>query len=101
MSTSQTMIDIPTVTSGRFLTLPPTAKVLYFYLLMYADDDGIVDAYVPLKISHTQLSDLTELEQKGYIIFLENQHLDFCQTIFVITAIWISGVKRTVSTCHF
>jgi hypothetical protein len=77
MSTSQTMIDIPTVTSGRFLTLPPTAKVLYFYLLMYADDDGIVDAYVPLKISHTQLSDLTELEQKGYIIFLEKPTLGF------------------------
>ena len=77
MSTSQTMIDIPTVTSGRFLTLPPTAKVLYFYLLMYADDDGIVDAYAPLQISHTQFSDLNELEQKSYIIYLEKPTLGF------------------------
>lgn len=77
MSASQTMIDIPTVTSGRFLTLPPTAKVLYFYLLMFADDDGIVDAYVPLQISHTQFSDLNELEQKGYIIYLEKPTLGF------------------------
>ena len=77
MSASQTMIDIPTVTSGRFLTLPPTAKVLYFYLLMYADDDGIVDAYAPIQISHTQFSDLNELEQKGYIVYLEKPTLGF------------------------
>lgn len=69
MGKSQTMIDILTVNSGRFLTLPPTAKLLYFYLLMYADDDGIVDAYLPMQVSHTQFSDLNELEKINMFYF--------------------------------
>ena len=70
MGKSQTMIDILTVNSGRFLTLPPTAKLLYFYLLMYADDDGIVDAYLPMQVSHTQFSDLNELEKNKYVLLV-------------------------------
>ncbi|ERT62470.1 hypothetical protein [Megasphaera vaginalis (ex Srinivasan et al. 2021)] len=77
MGKSQTMIDISTVNSGRFLTLPPTAKLLYFYLLMYAADDGIVDAYLPMEASHTQFSDLTELEEKKYVWFLEKPTIGF------------------------
>lgn len=77
MGKSQTMIDILTVNSGRFLTLPPTAKLLYFYLLMYADDDGIVDAYLPMQVSHTQFSDLNELEKNKYVLFLEKPAIGY------------------------
>ena len=40
------MISRTVVDSARFLKMPATSQNLYFHLVVNADDDGIVEAYV-------------------------------------------------------
>ena len=57
-----------TVTNAaRFLMMPASARLFYYDLGMAADDDGIVEAFVVMRISGADMSDLELLEKKGYV----------------------------------
>lgn len=58
------------VGSARFLRLPPTARLLYYDLGMQADDDGVVEAYTVLQMTHADETDLNALVEKGFIRIL-------------------------------
>lgn len=58
------------VGSARFLRLPATARLLYYDLGMQADDDGVVEAFTVLQMTHANESDLDTLEKKGLIRIL-------------------------------
>lgn len=34
------------INSARFLTMPPSSRLLYYDLGMAADDDGVVEAFI-------------------------------------------------------
>lgn len=60
------------VGSARFLRLPPTARLLYYDLGMQADDDGVVEAFTVLQMTHADESDLNALVEKGLIRILND-----------------------------
>lgn len=55
------------VSSGRFLTMAPSAQALYFHLGINADDDGVVEAYKILKITDSKPDDLRALVDKEFV----------------------------------
>ena len=63
-----------TVTNAaRFLMMPASARLFYYDLGMAADDDGIVEAFVVMRISGAGMSDLELLEKKGYVKVLNDE----------------------------
>ena len=58
------------VGSARFLRLPATARLLYYDLGMQADDDGVVEAFTVLQMTHADETDLNALVEKGFIRIL-------------------------------
>lgn len=58
------------VGSARFLRLPATARLLYYDLGMQADDDGVVEAFTVLQMTHADEADLNALVEKGFVRIL-------------------------------
>lgn len=58
------------VGSARFLRLPATARLLYYDLGMQADDDGVVEAFTVLQMTHADEADLNALVERGFIRIL-------------------------------
>lgn len=58
------------ISSGRFLRMPPTSRLLYYDLGMAADDDGIVEAYTVLRSDGCTEDDLRVLIAKGFVRLL-------------------------------
>ena len=77
MSKNATMFNNAFVNSGRFLMLPPSTKLLYFYLLKDADDDGIVDGYATIRILNAEMTDWTSLIERRFILLLDEPFLGF------------------------
>lgn len=75
MSKNATMFNNAFVNSGRFLMLPPSTKLLYFYLLKDADDDGIVDGYATIRILNAEITDWTGLVERRFVVLLEEPFL--------------------------
>lgn len=62
-----------TVTSDRFLDLPVKAKVLYFYLSLYADDEGFISCAKNIqRMTGCKPSDLKVLCDRGYLIAFDS-----------------------------
>lgn len=59
--------------TARFLMMPPSARLLYYDLGMAADDDGIAEAFVVMRLSGADQSDLETLEKKGYVKILNDE----------------------------
>ncbi len=59
--------------SDRYLSLSKQAQVLYFYLVLHADDEGVVSNpnYLVRLLRHTS-DKLTELETKEFIIKIDD-----------------------------
>lgn len=55
------------VGAGKFLRMPPTARLLYYDLGMAADDDGFVEAYTVMTSTKATEDDLRILVAKGYV----------------------------------
>ena len=55
------------LTRVPFLELGPSAKILYVYLVVYADNDGVVNAYQTMKLINSNISDLQILIDKKMI----------------------------------
>lgn len=51
----------------KFGCMPAEAKVLYFYLNLYADDDGVVEAWNVMKLANASDDSLRILISKGFI----------------------------------
>lgn len=62
------------INSARFLTMPPTSRLLYYDLGMAADDEGVVEAYTVMRTDGSTEDDLKVLVSKGFIKVL-NQEL--------------------------
>ena len=58
------------ISSGKFLRMPPTSRLLYYDLGMAADDDGVVEAYSIMTQTKATEDDLRVLVSKGYIRLL-------------------------------
>lgn len=61
---------------SKFMTMPDSAQVLYVYLNVNADDDGIVDLYSMIKVLGTPEDCVRLLQAKGYIVPI-NDYLAF------------------------
>lgn len=58
------------VSSGKFLRMPASARLLYYDLGMAADDDGVVEAYPIMVQTRATEDDLRVLISKGYVTLL-------------------------------
>ena len=52
--------------------MPDSAQVLYVYLNVNADDDGIIDSYSIIKMLGSKEDDLKILQAKGYIVPIDD-----------------------------
>lgn len=71
MAKNATMFNNRFLESTRFLMLPQSTKLLYFYLMKDADDDGIVDAYAAIRLLNVELTDFSNLVDQGFLVLLE------------------------------
>lgn len=53
--------------SARFLRMPPSSRLLYYDLGMYADDDGVVEAFSVMRQTGATEDDLRVLVTKGFV----------------------------------
>ena len=58
------------VSSARFLRMPVTARLLYYDLGMYADDDGVVEAFTVVQMTRAAIDDLQILVSRGFLQLL-------------------------------
>ncbi len=65
------------ISSARFLRMPATARLLYYDLGMYADDDGIVEAFTVLQMTHAALDDLHILAARGFVKVLNEDMVSY------------------------
>ena len=56
--------------SARFLRMPPSSRLLYYDLGMYADDDGVVEAFTVMRQTNATEDDLRVLVTKGFVKIL-------------------------------
>lgn len=54
------------INSARFLTMPPSSRLLYYDLGMAADDDGVVEAFTVMRTTGAADDDLRVLVSKGW-----------------------------------
>lgn len=69
------MLSARIINTPIFLELPLSSQALYFHLVMNADDDGVVESWVILKMTGCKIGDLKALEEVGLIRFLNTQFL--------------------------
>lgn len=55
------------IQSARFLRLPQSSQLLYFFLGLEADDDGFVEAFAVLRLYGMQEADLEPLIERNFI----------------------------------
>lgn len=66
------MFSLDVVDTDKFLEMPASTQVLYFYLGMYADDHGIVEAYPVMRLTRAAEDDLKILISKGFASEITN-----------------------------
>lgn len=65
------MFSIRLINSDAFIDLSSNAKILYFYLLGSADDDGFVNGITSvIRVTKCKSTDVDELIIKGFLIKL-------------------------------
>ena len=68
------MFSIRLINSDAFIDLSSNAKILYFYLLGSADDDGFVNGITSvIRVTKCKSTDVDELIIKGFIIKLSEK----------------------------
>lgn len=65
------------ISSARFLTMPPSSRLLYYDLGMAADDDGIVEAFAVMRLTGGVEDDLKVLVSKGFVSVLNEDLVSF------------------------
>ena len=61
------------INSARFLTMPPSSRLLYYDLGMAADDDGVVEAFTVMRMTGSADDDLRVLVSKGFVSLLNDE----------------------------
>lgn len=67
------MFSKAVINSARFLTMPPSSRLLYYDLGMVADDDGIVEAFTVIRTTGAVEDDLRVLISKGFVSLLNDE----------------------------
>lgn len=63
--------------SRDYMQLSATAQILYIYLNLECDDDGIVQAYRLIQMLNTPVDDVKVLMQKELIVPIDDDFLVF------------------------
>lgn len=66
------MFSKKVIGSARFLRMPATSRLLYYDLGMYADDDGVVEAFTVMRMTGAVEDDLRVLVAKGFVRVLND-----------------------------
>lgn len=61
------MFSVRIANSARFLQMPSEAQLLYFHLIVRADDDGVVESYPVMKLLGLASDNFKILISKGFI----------------------------------
>jgi len=61
------MFSMNIIGKASFLKLPQTSRLLYYDLGMYADDDGVVEAFKVMQMTGAAEDDLQCLIAKGFL----------------------------------
>lgn len=61
------------IETTSFLRMPATAQALYYFLGMQADDDGVVEAFMVLRMAGASEDDLKLLHEKGFVYILNDE----------------------------
>ena len=67
------MFSKAVINSARFLTMPPSSRLLYYDLGMAADDDGVVEAFTVIRTTGAVEDDLRVLISKGFVSLLNDE----------------------------
>lgn len=67
------MFSKTVIGAARFLTMPPSSRLLYYDLGMSADDDGIVEAFTVMRTTGAADDDLRVLVSKGFVKLLNEE----------------------------
>ena len=67
------MFSTTITNSARFLMMSASARLLYYDLGMYADDDGFVEAFAVLRLTCASEEDLRVLESRGFVSVLNEE----------------------------
>lgn len=67
------MFAKPIIGSGRFIKMPPSSRLLYYDLGMYADDEGVVEAFTVMRQTGATEDDLRVLVSKGFVKILNDE----------------------------
>ena len=68
------MFSIVLINSDAFIDLSNSAKVVYFYLMSKADDDGFVNGITSvIRVTKCKSTDVDELIIKGFLIKLSEK----------------------------
>lgn len=61
------MFSKTVVSSARFLMMPQSARLLYYDLGMFADDDGVVEAFTVMRMTGATEEDLRVLVERNFV----------------------------------
>lgn len=61
--------------SARFLQMPAESQLLYFHMVLRADDDGVVESYPLMKMLGLAPDNFKVLEAKGFIKLLNDDQV--------------------------
>ncbi len=65
--------------SARFLKMPATAQVLFFHLGMQADDEGVAEGFITMRVAGVSEDDLRLLEEKGFVKILNDDLVTYIE----------------------
>ncbi len=71
------MFNKTIIGSAKFLKMPIDSQNLYFHLGMYADDDGVVEAFPIMRLIGSSEDNLKVLASKGFIVILNDDLVSF------------------------
>ena len=74
---SRRMFSKRITTSAKFLRMPISCQALYFHLGLFADDDGVVEAFPVLKMTGCTEDDLRVLVAKEFVVILNEDLVAF------------------------
>ena len=71
------MVSRRIVETAKFLKLDATARLLYYDLIVRADDDGVVEAFPVIKLTSADEKDLQALEAAGFIKIMNDDLVSY------------------------
>ena len=71
------MLSLKIINSARFIKMPMSSQLLYIYLSLNADDDGVVEAYNVMRMMGFNEDDLKVLVAKEFVVVLNEDLVSF------------------------